>query len=154
MKVWYTKFMKSKLSMLLLFMLLVSCAPVETPAPEIIYVVITATPEPTPAVSPEYYFNSWNNSDAQGMYFPLQNGHLIFAKSEQAALHEVGHIVYRPNPDFNVAVEEFLSKDQYEENLYALVAYYYEYGMIEEIFAELYMWNILYELPIEFEGFY
>ncbi len=143
----------------LLLLLLTACASVE---PEIIYVEITATPEPTPEVqfaAPEYYFNSWEASGADGMYFTLPNDDcLVFAVGEAAALHEVGHCAdaKRSYPSqsaqFEQAIIEYLAGCV--ENPCWRINYWYEQGQLDEIFAELYVWGILREIPHEFEEFY
>ncbi len=169
--------MKTKL-LLILFVFLVSCgspAPeivyVEiTSAPEIVYVEITSTPEPTPKITVgcEFYFNTWEtakkNQGANGMHFWLGNESLIFATTEESALHEVGHLVdvrngYSSQDEaFQDAVYEYVYsppidvQDELHHYLYVMIA---EYGdLYDEAYAQLYMWNILYELPHEFEEFY
>lgn len=152
-----------KTLILLLLTLLTSCVPVavETSAPEIVYVVVTATPEArTYLTNPEFYFASWEVSKeklgATGMYFKLGEGeYLIFAEGEAPALHEVGHIRYdrEDTTGFEEAVIEYL-REYTEEQPYWRVNHLYEQGDLEEIYAELYVWNVLYELPREFIDFY
>ena len=169
-KVWYTTFMKPKPLIFLLF--LVSCAPVEMPAPEIIYVVITTTPEPTPTeqqVSPEFYFNSWeiakdSTPPASGQFWYLgEHEYMLFATDEESGLHELGHLVdsEREYPSNSIelqnAIYEYLfntdiPESELELHHYLFVAY--SDGLFGDAFAELYMWNILYELPKGFIDFY
>ena len=170
---WYTVFMKPKLTILLLLMFLVSCAPVETLVPEIIYVLITATPEPTPTeqqVSPEFYFNSWeiaknSTPPASGQFWYLGvHEYMIFATSEESAQHEVGHIKNADedypsnNPAFQEAVDNYIFnppadvQDELHHYLYVVIVQ--RGNLYDDAFAELYMWNILYELPEEFIDFY
>ena len=149
--------MKIKL-LLLSFVFLAACA---SPAPEIIYVEITTTPEPTPEVqlaSPEFYFNSWEASGADGMFFPIDDYYLVFAKNEGAALHEVGHLVDAErdypsqSPEFEDAVVLYL--ESCTENPCWRINHLYEKREFDQIFAELYVWDILREVPQEFEAFY
>ena len=160
--------MKIKL-LLLSFVFLAACA---SPAPEIIYVqitttpgftpmVITTTPEPTPEVqfaSPEFYFNSWEASGVDGMFFPIDDYYLVFAKNEGAALHEVGHLVDagRDYPsqsvEFGDAVVLYL--ESCTESPCWRINHLYEKREFDQIFAELYVWDILREVPQEFEEFY
>lgn len=163
-----------KLILLLIF--LVACAPVvplETPTlkptqtPEIIYVVVTATPEPTPEIQStncEYYFNTWENYKeigATGLSFKLnENEALIFILSESAGLHEVGHFVdfssgrISDTPEFKTAVESYLESTPEDAELYALILRYE--NSLDEVFASLYSYNLIgdYPLPKIFEEFF
>ncbi len=155
--------------LLLLLLLLTACAPV---APEIIYVEITATPEPTPEVQlvgSEFYFNSWEvaknaSPPAEGQFWRLdEHEYLIFATSIESAFHEFGHIedvendYPSNNPDFQDAVDDYIFnppsdvQDELHHYLYVAIV---ENGLYDEAFAQLYMWDILYDLPVEFEEFY
>ena len=151
--------------LLLLLVFLVSCA---APEPEIIYVEVTSTPEPTPEIQPvgcEYYFDSWEIAKnaippASGQYWYLaENEALIFIKDEISALHEVGHFVdmERGYPsqslEFREAVVEYLSTDR---EPYWIINYYHEQEQFDEIYAHLYMVSLLFqdELPEIFEEFY
>ena len=153
--------------LLLLLLLLTACAPV---APEIIYVEITTTPEPTSEVqlaSPEFYFNSWEvakQDQATGMYFLLGEDVLIFASDVKSALHEVGHFddKSRDYPSYSVAfqitVDEYINNPpadvQNELHHYLYVVIVERGRMYDDAYAQLYMWNILYDLPDVFEVFY
>ena len=145
--------------LLLLFVLLTSCAPaVPMEAP---------TPEPTPTIefwSCEYYFNTWEavkeNQGALGAFFVLPDGdYLIFAKGEAVALHEVVHIANlergypSQTPEFEAAVVAYLDRCT-EEQICWRVGYYYDQGQLDEVYAELYMWSVLYTIPQEFKVFY
>ena len=110
-------------------------------------------------MSPEYYFASWEASGACGMFFVVDDYYLTFSKGEACALHEVGHIADCENhgcisqlPEFEYAVILYL--ETCEEQPCWRINNYYEQGQLDEIFAEFYMWNILYELPKELEAFY
>ena len=112
-------------------------------------------------LSPEYYFNSWEQSGADGMYFLLPDGdYLLFAKGEGAALHEVGHISDRErgyvskSPVFEEAVIDYLESADPNEQPYWRINYFYEQGLLDEVYAEFYVWNILYSIPQEMEPFY
>jgi len=98
------------------------------------------------------YFEIWNNSGALGLHFEIEDYHLIFATDEESALHEVGHIAYAPSFEFFEAVELYI--EDCEGELCEYVQKHFENGNFEEIFAELYMWDILYTIPQEFEEFY
>ena len=153
--------------LLLLLVFLVSCA---APEPKIVYVEVTSTPEPTPEIQLagcEIYFNSWEiakrDQGATGQYWYLaENEALIFIMDEASALHEVGHFVDMekgyPSQDvaFQNAVDEYVNNPptdvQDELHHYLFVALQDE--LYDEAYAQLYMWNILHELPIEFEEFY
>lgn len=157
--------------LLLIFVFLTSCVPAistETPTPEIIYIEvaptpeiiyieITSTPKPAPKITAgcEYYFNSWEASGAAGMFFPVDDYYLIFARGEGAALHEVGHIADNGTsdlPEFEEAVVEYLS-DCIEQPCWR-IGHFYDQDMLHEVYAEFYMWDILYSIPQEFEVFY
>ncbi len=109
-------------------------------------------------MTPEYYFSSWEASGADGMFFSVDDYYLIFAVGEAAALHEVGHLadVERDypsqSPEFEAAVIEYLS--YCEENPCWRINFYYGQGMLGEVYAIFYMWDILYSIPQEFEVFY
>ncbi len=112
-------------------------------------------------ISPEFYFASWEVSDAAGMFFVLPSGdYLMFAKGEGAALHEVGHIADlergypSQTPEFEAAVIAYLDRCEFEEQPCWRINYFYEQGLLNDCFAELYMWDILYTIPQEFEEFY
>ncbi len=161
--------MKKTLLLLLLLLLLVSFAPVApTETTRVVYIEITSTPEPTPKITVgcEFYFNSWEtakkNQGASGMHFWLGDESLIFAITEESALHEVGHLVDVRNgylsqdEAFRDTVYEYVYSPpvdvQDELHHYLFVAL--ESGFYDEALAQLYMWNILYELPKEFEEFF
>ncbi len=141
--------------LLVLLFFLTACAS----SPEVVYVVVTETPEPTPeTANPSYYFNSWEASNVPGMLFVVDNYYLIFARGEAAGLHEVGHIRdieedrISERPEFEDAVILYL--ETCEEQPCWRINYFYEQGQLSEVYAELYMWNILYDLPKEFIDFY
>ena len=150
--------MKTKLVLLSLLVLLVYCTEAE---------VKTPTPVVQP-VSCEYYFNSWElgkEDGAYGMFFllPPDDDYLIFATNEESGLHEVGHLADRENgypsqtEAFQNAVYEYLFNTDIPENELELHHYLfvmYEWGNYDDCFAQLYMWNILYELPKEFTDFF
>ncbi len=110
-------------------------------------------------MTPEYYFSSWEASGACGMFFVVDDYYLTFSKGEACALHEVGHIAdcedrdcVSQSPEFEVAVILYL--ETCTEQPCWRINHYYEQGMLGEVYAELYMWDILYSIPQEFEGFY
>lgn len=111
-------------------------------------------------MSPEFYFNSWEANGVDGMFFVLPGGdYLIFAKGEGAAFHELGHLADAErdypsqSPEFEEAVVFYLSKYT-DEQPYWRINHLYQQGDMAEIFAELYVWDILREVPEIFEEFY
>ena len=148
--------MKIKL-LLLLFMFLAVCA---SPAPEIVYAEITPEPTSSKQVSPEFYFNSWESSGAAGMFFVVDDYYLIFAKGEAAALHEVGHLANSQrgypsqSPEFEAAVIAYLDRCEFGEQPCWRINYFYQDGRLDDCYSEIYMWDILYTIPHEFEEFY
>lgn len=110
-------------------------------------------------MTPEYYFNSWEASDGCGMFFAIDDYYLTFSKGEACALHEVGHIANCENhdcisqlPEFEAAVIEYLS--HCVDQPCWRIGYFYDQDMLHEVYAEFYMWDILYTIPQEFEVFY
>ena len=110
-------------------------------------------------MSPEFYFSSWEASGADGMMFPLDDANcLTFSKGEAAALHELGHCVDfwgdypSQSPEFEEVVIGYL--ETCEENPCWRIGYFYDQGMLDEVYAIFYMWDILYTIPPEFEEFY
>jgi len=95
---------------------------------------------------------TWLNGGALGMHFEIPSGHVIFATSEESALHEVGHLVYEFSFEFIETVELYL-EDEHSGELYDYMIDNYP-DNIEEIYAELYMWDKLYSIPQEFEEFF
>lgn len=165
--------------LILLLVFLVSCGrsvvsvdtptPEPTQTPEIIYVEITATLETkTYLTDPEFYFGSWEAAKkigVTGMYFWLGGEDtLIFASDEASALHEIGHLADRSNGypsyfvDFQAAVDEYINNPpadvQDELHRYLFVVIVERGGMYDDAYAQLYMWDILYDLPVEFKEFY
>ncbi len=112
-------------------------------------------------MTPEYYFSSWEASGACGMFFVVDDYYLTFSKGEACALHEVGHIADCENrdcisqsPEFEQATIDYIARCEDEEQPCWRINYYYEQGQLGEVYAELYMWDILYSIPHEFEVFY
>ncbi len=111
-------------------------------------------------MTPEYYFSSWKASNVPGMFFPIDDYYLIFAKGEGAALHEVGHIrnieegYTSETPEFEAAVILYLDTADITDGLGWQINNYYRQGRLDDVYAELYMWDILYSIPHEFEEFY
>ncbi len=112
-------------------------------------------------VSPEFYFASWEASGTSGMAFVLPNEDcLIFSKGEGSGIHEIGHCVNfwrgypSETPEFEQATIAYLDRCEVEEQPCWRIGYFYEQGQLSEVYAELYMWNMLYELPKEFIDFY
>ncbi len=110
-------------------------------------------------MSPESYFNSWEASGADGMFFALPDGDcLMFAKNEGAALHEMGHCAdYKrgypsQSSEFEQVVMDYLISCT--QNPCWRINLFYEQGQLDEVYAILYMWDILYSIPQEFEVFY
>ena len=123
------------------------------------------------SVGCEFYFNSWEiNKEvngATGIFFWLGDEALIFAKNELSALHEVGHLVdiqrgISMTAEFQSAVDSYLGEEWDGEDMvyYRLSFLFYQGGGYGEVYAELYMMNIVsmnYELdpmPAIFRPFY
>lgn len=162
----YNSNMMKKL-MVLLALFLISCTSTiptqETSTPKIVYVEVTSTPGLEQIKCAGFYFYSWElakeDQGALGMFFILpDNDYLIFAKGEAVALHEVGHLVDiergypSQSPEFEAAVIEYLG--HCTEQPCWRINYFYEQGQLDEVYAEFYMWDILYTIPLEFEVFY
>ena len=118
------------------------------------------------SVSCEFYFNSWEASkeayDATGIFFWLGDEALIFAKNELSALHEVGHLVdiqrgISMTAEFQSAVDSYLGEEWDGEDMvyYRLSFLFYQGGGYGEVYAELYMMNIVSDSkPTIFNQFY
>ena len=154
--------------LLFLLVFLVSCA---APEPEIIYIEITSTLEPTLETQPtgcDLYFNSWEvaknaTPSASGQYWWLgEHEYLVFATSEESFLHEGGHVkdaeneYPSQNADFQNAVDEYVNNPpaDVQNELHHYLFVVQRDGQYDDAFAQLYMWDILYELPTIFEEFY
>ena len=114
-------------------------------------------------VSCEFYFNSWEVSNVPGMFFILPDGdYLVFATDEESFLHEGGHVRDAENEypsqdaDFQNAVDEYVYNPpvDVQDDLHHYLFVVVEQGLYDDAFAQLYMWDILYELPTTFEEFY
>ncbi len=118
------------------------------------------------SVSCEFYFNSWEinkEAGATGIFFWLGDEALIFAKDELSALHEVGHLVniqrgmISSTERFIDAVDSYLGEEWDGEDMvyYRLSFLFYQGGGYEEVYAELYMMNIVSDsIPVIFSQFY
>ena len=102
-------------------------------------------------MTPQDYFDIWNSSGALGMHFEIDDYDLIFGKDERALLHEVGHTLPIPL-EFYVTVGLYV--EDCEGGFCDYARMYFELGRYHEVYAELYMMNILEDIPQIFEEFY
>ncbi len=119
------------------------------------------------SVGCEFYFSSWEVNQevygATGIFFWLGDEALIFAKDELSALHEVGHLaniqrgMVSSTEDFMDAVDSYLGEEWDGEDMvyYRLSFLFYQSAGYEEVYAELYMMNIVSDsIPAIFRPFY
>lgn len=146
--------------LILLLVFLVSCVPVAEASTDI------PTLE-TQSMNCDVYFNSWEiakrDQVATGQYWYLaKNEAMVFLTTEEAGLHEIGHFVdmERGYPSQNEAFRNVVHEYVYnppanvQDELHHYLFVVIEQSMYDDAYAQLYMWNILYDLPIEFEEFF